>query len=51
MLQVSATRMNKDFVKADNHNLPTVDLVMANDFFVKNSDFINAEVKNVKVKR
>ncbi|CAG9772236.1 unnamed protein product [Ceutorhynchus assimilis] len=39
------------FEKASSDNLPMVDAEMVNDFFVSNSNFFSAEVKNVKTTR
>lgn len=37
--------------KAGSDNLPMVDTMMINDFFENNSNFVSAEVRNVKTKR
>ncbi|RVE48496.1 hypothetical protein evm_006807 [Chilo suppressalis] len=40
--------METGFTKADNRNLPKVDMFMICNFFASNSDFCDAEFRNVK---
>ncbi|XP_060802684.1 uncharacterized protein LOC132902276, partial [Amyelois transitella] len=40
--------MEQGYTKADNRNLPKVDIFMVGSFFATNSDFCSAEFRNVK---
>jgi len=43
--------MEKNFVKADSDNLPTVDVEMINNFYLHNTQFLSVEYQNVKTKK